>query len=319
MTAAVQNKEVIDAAQSTLGWNTIYEPEHDRVVSVVSHLWSTSWGGYVVFEWDTFLAALLAAVGDRDLAYADAIETLREETRESLVPNYSRGGNWKSFDRSEPPVGAITILLLYRQFHDRWLLEDTFSALLKWNRWWQGNRAIGDYLVWGSDGRNRPENLGDTSRGTRQGAIFESGLDNSPMYDEAFFDTGTSRLMMADVGLMSEYVADCDALVEIATILDKSFEEAELKDRSARYLATLASMWDEKDGMFLNRDLKIGKPSRRVSPTNFYPLLARAATPAQAKRMVQDHLLNPQKFWGRWVIPATPRNYPAFKDQTYWR
>jgi putative isomerase len=39
------------------------------------------------------------------------------------------------------------------------------------------------YLTWGSDGDNQPANLDDDSRGTRQGAILESGLDNSPMYD----------------------------------------------------------------------------------------------------------------------------------------
>jgi hypothetical protein len=35
--------------------------------------------------------------------------------------------------------------------------------------------------------------------------------------------------------------------------------------------------------------------------------------------MVDEHLLNPGEFWGEWVIPATPRNDPAFADNTYWR
>jgi hypothetical protein len=316
---AGSSRELLSAIQTTLGWDTIYEPEHQRVVSVVSRLWSTSWGGYVLFDWDTFFAASLAATGDRDLAYADAIETLREATPEGFVANYSRGGGWKSFDRSEPPVGAITILALYQKFNDRWLLEDTFSALLRWNRWWQQNRSIGAYLVWGSDPDNPLENPDDGSRGTRQGAIFESGLDNSPMYDEARFDESTHRLMMADVGLMSEYAADCDALAQIAKVHGKDSEEKELMDRATLYRASLRSLWDEKTGMFLNKDLTTGKPSLRCSPTNFYPLLARAATPEQAKRMIENHLLNPEEFWGQWVIPATPRNDPAFKNQNYWR
>ena len=41
------------------------------------------------------------------------------------------------------------------------------------------------YLAWGSDGPTNPTNLDDGFRGTRQGAIYESGLDNSPMYDGA--------------------------------------------------------------------------------------------------------------------------------------
>ena len=57
----------------------------------------------------------------------------------------------------------------------------------------------------------------------------------------------------------------------------------------------------------------------RLSPTNFYPLLAGVATARQAARMVDEHLLNPEEFWGEWVIPSIARNDPAFKDQDYWR
>ncbi len=309
----------VDAIQTTLGWDTIYEPEHDRVISPVSRVWSVDWGGYVLFDWDSFFAATLAGIGDRDLAYANAIETLRELTPAGFVANYVRAGDWKSFDRSEPPVGAITVLGLYRKFHDSWFLEETFAPLLTWNRWWQQNRSIGNYLVWGSDGNNQPENPDDSSRGTRQGAIYESGLDNSPMYDAAVFDEKTHRLEIADVGLMSEYVADCEALAQIAAVLDKPVEERELRERAKFYRASLATLWDEKAGMFLNKDLHTELLSPRTSPTNFYPLLARSATLQQAKRMVREHLLNPQEFWGEWVIPSTPRNDPAFKDQEYWR
>ncbi len=309
----------MDAIQTTLGWDTIYEPERDRVISPVSREWSVDWGGYVLFDWDTFFAATLAGIGDRDLAYANAVETLREMTPAGFVGNYARSGNWKSFDRSEPPVGAISVLGLYQKFHDRWFLEETFTPLLTWNRWWEQNRKVGKYLVWGSDGKNQPENLDDSSRGKRQGAIFESGLDNSPMYDRAVFDETTQRLLLADVGLMGEYVADCDALAEIAAALGKTSEEKELRERAKFYRESLASLWDEKTGMFLNKDLPTGELSPRTSPTNFYPLLARAATPQQAQRMIREHLLNPQEFWGKWVIPATPRNDPAFEDQNYWR
>ena len=308
-----------DAIQTTLGWDTIYEPEGDRVISPVSRSWSVDWGGYVLFDWDTFFAATLAAVGDRDLAYANAVETLREETPAGFVGNYARSRGWKSSDRSEPPVGSISVLDLYKKFHERWLLEDTFAPLLAWNRWWQEYRSAGVYLEWGSDGKNQPENVDDSSRGTRQGAIFESGLDNSPMYDAGVFDEKTERLEIADVGLMSLYVADCEALAEIAAVLGKAVEEKELRERAKHYRASLVSLWDEKTGMFLNRDLRTGELSPRTSPTNFYPLLARAATPQQAQRMIQEHLLNPQEFWGEWVIPSTPRNDPAFKDQNYWR
>jgi putative isomerase len=310
---------VVDAIQTVLGWDTIYEPEGRRVISPVSRVWSVGWGGYVVFDWDTFFAATMASIGDRDLAYADAIETLREETQQGFVPNYARSGGWKSSDRSEPPVGSITVLGIYQRFHDRWFLQEAFAPLLRWNRWWAQNRDIQGYLTWGSDGENAPANLDDASRGTRQGAILESGLDNSPMYDDAVYDAATHKLEFADVGLMSMYIADCDALATIADNLGEVAAASEIRGRATRYRAKLATLWNSDAGIFLNKDLHTNQFSSRLSPANFYPLLAKAATPEQAEVMIKNHLLNPKEFWGQWIIPSIARDDPAFNDQNYWR
>ena len=310
---------VLDAIETTIGWDTIYEPERGRVVSPVSRIWNVGWGGYVLFDWDTFFAADLAAVGSKDLAYANVLEILNEVTPEGFVPNYGRAGNWKSFDRSEPPVGAITVLGLYQKFHDRWLLEDSFERLYNWNRWWAGHRDIQGYLAWGSDGENRPANLDDHSAGTLQGAKYESGIDNGPQFDGAFYNDTTHLMELADVGLMGMYVADCNALADIADVLGRSKEASELRERAKTYTASLATLWDAQEGIFLHKDLHTGKLGHRLSPTNFYPMLGKAATPEQADEMIKRHLLNPEEFWGERVLPAIARNDPAFNDQEYWR
>jgi hypothetical protein len=307
-----------DAVETTLGWDTIYEPEHARVVSPVSRDWSANWGGYVLFGWDTFLGATLAGMGDRELAYANVIEGLHEETAEGFVPNYARAGGWKSSDRSEPPVGSITALELYRKYHDRWFLEEAYEPLLRWNRWWAVHRDIQGYLTWGSDGQNEPLDPADKFRGNRAGATGEAGMDGSPLYDNAVFNPQSHLLEFADVGLMSIYIADCDALATIAKTLQKPADAKELRARGERYRAKLGTLWSEERGIFLNKDLHTGQFSTRLSPTLLYPMLARAATPEQAKRMVKEHLLNPKEFWGEWVIPAIARDDPTFKDQDYW-
>lgn len=314
-----KNGPTVDAIETTLGWDTIFEPEGRRVISPVSRVWSIDRGGYILFDWDSFFASAMAAIGDRDLAYANAIETLRGATPQGFVPNYSRSGGWKTFDRSEPPVGSITVLGLYQQFHDRWFLEETFQPLLDWNLWWTQHREIQGYLTWGSDGDTEPVNADDRNRGTRVGAILESGLDNSPMYDDVAYGSQSHLLDFADVGLMSMYIADCDALATIADTLDKQADARILRERSSRFRDKVQTLWDERIGMFLNKDLETGQLSMRLSPTNFYPLLARVATPAQAERMIQEHLLNPKEFWGKWVIPTIAIDDPAFPDQDYWR
>lgn len=105
--SAGKNAPILDAIETTLGWDSIYDPEKMRVISPVSRVWSVNWGGYVLFDWDTFFAATLASIGDKDLAYANALEILREETPEGFVPNYARAGGWKSSDRSEPSSAPL--------------------------------------------------------------------------------------------------------------------------------------------------------------------------------------------------------------------
>ena len=311
--------DTVEAVESALGWDTIYDPIHGRVISPVSRAWSVGWGGYVLFDWDSFFAGYMAGLFNRDLAYADIVEVLNEATPAGFVPNYSGGRGVKSLDRSQPPVGSIVVLDAYRRFHERWFLAATFERLLRWNRWWAEHRDVDGYLVWGSDPSDPEYERQDGAVNTLQGAKYESGLDNSPMYDAATFDTRSHRMQMADVGLMGLYVADCDALATVAGELGRDSEARELRARSVRYGSKLATLWSPSAHLFLNRDLRTGGASPRTSPTNFYPLLSRTATPEEARQMVGEHLLNPGEFWGEWVVPSTPRNDPAFKEQNYWR
>jgi len=94
----------------------------------------------------------------------------------------------------------LLVLVIYNKFHERWFLEEAYPYLLRWNLWWAQHRDIQGYLTWGSDGKNQPENLDDDSRGKRFGAILESGLDNSPMYDDTTYNSDSHLLEFADVG-----------------------------------------------------------------------------------------------------------------------
>ena len=45
--------------------------------------------------------------------------------------------------------------------------------------------------------------------------------------------------------------------------------------------------------MYLNRRTDTGEFSPRLSPTNFYPLIAKVPTQEHARRMIQEHYFNP--------------------------
>jgi hypothetical protein len=310
--------DAYEALRTVLAWNTIYDPGNDRVISPVSRTWSA--GGWVLFEWDTYFAAYMLSLDCQELAYANAIAITSEITDKGFVPNNSQPGI-KSLDRSQPPVGALVIKEIYRKYRDKWFLEEVFDKLLRWNRWWAENREIDGYLSYGSD----PYDYGETYHrsyrgiGNLQGAKWESGLDNSPMYDDAVYDRISHQMLLADVGLMSLYINDCRSLAEIAAVLGRTEEERELGERAARYSAKLETLWDEETGLYLNRDLLTGEFSHRLSPTLFYPLLAKVPDQKQAERMIEEHFYNPREFWGEFIMPSIARNDPAFKDNLYWR
>jgi putative isomerase len=313
--------EVYKAVQTSMAWDTIYEPEHQRVVTPVSRIWNVNWGGYVLFEWDNYFAAYMAATENKEIAYANAVEMTREITESGFVPNFASANGVSSRDRSEPPVGALMCRELYRIYADRWFLEEVFPNLLRWNRWWYENRDFNGLLCWGSD-PYQPVNgsyFEVNHINEWQGGAYEAGLDNSPVFDEVPFDSDKHLLLLHDTGLNGLYVADCEALADIAAVLGKASEEEELRQRGEHYRKALSRLWDEQRGIYLNHRADTGEATPRISPTSFYPLIAKAATQVQAERLIREHFNNPKEFWGEWMIPTISRDDSAYPDQDYWR
>jgi hypothetical protein len=301
-------------------WNTIYEPMKDRICTPVTREWcivrpERPWfGSYVLFIWDTCFNALLAAGQDESLAYAQIASLLQGMTN-GMVPMVDSEINVYD-DRSQPPVGAYVVLKLYQQHGRLEFLEGTFADLLSWHRWWLRRRdGNGDGLLeWGTD---LPVTHDDYN-GYLNVAKCESGLDNSPMYDDTRFNPDTHTMELTDVGLNALYALDAWALSEIAAVLGAP-EAAELKESYRQLRQRIqAELWNEELGIYCNKHWD-GRFSTTLSPTNFYPMLAGIATAAQCEQMIGRHLLNEAEFWGEFVLPTCPRNHPAFADNDYWR
>lgn len=313
------NQELYHAMQNALAWNVIYEPDEQRELTTVSRLWNMYRGGYVIFCWDNYFAAYMHSLDNKNLAYANAIEMTNAITPSGFVPNLSASKGIKSSDRSQPPVGSFVIREIYRKYQEKWLLHEVFQKLLTWNRWWEKNRDTDGYLCWGSSPFEPYLRDFDHNAHSRSGAALESGLDNSPMYDDIPFDSVSNQLKLADVGLMSLYIMDCETLGDIAGIIGKNDIKKELLQRAKKYRAKLNTLWDEKSGIYLNKRLDTNEFSPKLSPTNFYPLLANAPTQKQAERMIKEHFYNPNEFWGKYMLPSTAFNDPDYKSNDYWR
>jgi len=222
-------------------------------------------------------------------------------------------------DRSQPPVGSMIVKEIYKKYHEKWFLEAVFNDLMSWNRWWTKDRLYNGLLCWGS--KKAPNPYNDLYLNTQRGASLESGMDDSPMYEpeECHFNAESGLLELHDVGLNSLYIADCDALSEIARVIGRNKEALELENRSKAFRKAIQGLWNEEEGIFLNRRTDNGKFSKVISPTLFYPMIAKVATTKQAQRMIKSHLENPKEFAIEWMLPSVSANHPEFKKEAYWK
>ena len=312
------------AMECTLAWDTVYDAKNDRVISPVSRLWSIGSGGYVLFCWDNFFAGFMGSLGCRELAYCNLREILMEGENLGFVPNFAYATGQRSADRSQPPVGSRMLLETYRRFREKWIVEEMYPGLMKWNTWFRDHRSSeSGALCWGSD--PIPVQYGNVWEyehhgiNGRYGAALESGLDNSPMYDDIPFDKKKHILELEDVGLTGLFIMDCRALIELAKVAGREEDIPELEARIRRAEAGLEGMWDEENGFYYNRRTDTGEFSRRISPCNFYALFSGSVSPERARRMADEHYYNPEEFYGEWMLPSIARSDPAFHDQHYWR
>ena len=171
---------------------------------------------YAIFDWDNLFASLIDASGARvreaesegkeeenkntsttmslrssfggfEYAVSNLFQVIKSKVAAGFVPNFAAGGA-KSQDRTEPPVGGKVLLELVRKFgikKMKWVVAALLNDLIDWNDWFLRKRllpplnlvALGTY------------NDQTRTAGNMQDARYESGLDNSPMYDGNFYNS----------------------------------------------------------------------------------------------------------------------------------
>jgi Trehalase len=319
---------VFEAAPEAIGnsmfWNTLYAPQPDLVFPSISRHWAHGFGGWALGEWDGFFGSLLTSLEDEQQTLDTIRALLLAQTDTGLIPNVVSGGGVTP-DRSQPPVGSYCLWKVYQRYPDHEMLEWAYPRLKRWHEWWFKDRGDGQpwrdgnrdgLLEWGSD---RGSSLSSGGRGFLMQAKWESGMDDNPMWDDVHYNPQTYTMDLDDVGLNSLYALDAESLAALAGLLGKTDDQRTFQAEYEKIKQLVRDkLWNDTDGIYENRFWN-GEFSKRLSPTNFYPMLAGIATPQQAERMVHEHLLNPKEFWGEYVAPTTSRSDPAFTDQYYWR
>ena len=322
-----------EAITNNIFWMALYQTGHNRLylpagrnrILPTPERRSDHW---TIFEWDSFFNALCASI--------ESSKHTEEMIRAVLETQYPNGNipHWRSRsdgtpDHSQPPIGSYVTLKVFQKFGNLELLRYAYPYLVKWHSFWKEKRANGrarrdgngdGLLEWGTDTEYLPRVVlpwEENIEGKRRSRL-ESGEENLPNWDEAGFNQETGTLTMNCVDLNSLYALDAWCLAQIADFLDRRREyETYLSEYETIKELINKHLWNEKEGFYFDQHWD-GRLSSKKAASNFFPLLAKIPDKNMSLRMIR-HLLNPEEFWGDFVIPTISRDDPSFKDQEQWR
>ena len=324
---------VTQAITNNLFWMSVYQPGFHRLYTPAGRRWifprpDGKLDHWTIFEWDSFFNALEVSIESSFHAKEIVKAVLETQYLNGNIPNW-RGRFGGTRDRSQPPVGSFVVLKLFQKFGDLDFLGSTYPYLTKWHAFWKAPKENGQVrrdgngdglLEWGTDTELISPAVPpwEVNAPGRQRAMWESGQDDLPNWDNAGFSSETDTLTMNCLDLNCLYTLDAWCLAQIAHILGKTEDHRKYLDEYEAMKTLINNLlWNDAEGFYFDRYWD-GTFSTRKAASNFYPLTAQIPNKERALRMLK-HLLNPKQFWGDYIIPTISRNDPAYKDQQYWR
>jgi len=192
---------------------------------------------------------------------------------------------------TKPPILAWAALKLHEVAPSLDFLREIYHPLVRWNAWWF---SMNDDDADGLAQYNHP---------------YSSGLDDSPLWDYG---------MPAESPDLNTYLCvQMGSLAVMAEALGLHAESAMWRRRAAAIVKRMIhDFWDEEAGLF--RAVHNDQPIPVVTPFNLYPLWTGQLPEAIRDRLVA-HLVEPDEFWGEYVIPSVARNDSHFDPERMWR
>ena len=241
------------------------------------------------YDWDLYFENLyLSYYGVWPLCFTNLKEFLNREQADGYV-NRSL---IKQRDRQQfKPFLAQLVVLGAKQNHDdyEWLRGNYYDRLAKYiDKWFSYDSDKNGLPVW-----NSADAAGTDNQWSRGGAM--------------------SAFEIEGVDLASYLIRELRAMAVIAAHLG-SKADAMAFNQHADAVAKLMNdvLWDEKQGMYFDRNEKTGNRVYVKSATNFMALYAGAATPERAKRTIHEHLLNADEFWLTYPVASYAKTEPDY-------
>ena len=242
--------------------------------------------------WDSAFHSLGSYYVDRELAKDCIRSVLTKQRQDGFIPHTMAPDPSYDSDMTQPPLVAWVAGQLYAQTHDGAFLLEVYPKISR-------------HIVWITSNMDRL----DTGLLQWEHRGPDSGMDNSPRFDDGFdFDAVDLSCFVAN---------ELEHLAKIARALDRAEAERWLELRRRLAARIERRLWREEDGFYYDR-LKNGSWVDVMSVDHFMPLFAGVASHERAETLVRRHLLNPREFWTPFPVPSVSLSDENF-ELDMWR
>ena len=256
---------------------------------------------YQMFDWDSYFMGVTLSYNHQGKPLATTVEDFLSFVGENAdVTGYT------------PREITTTTFWALPEMCKPFLAQAAYRASLtmgsvEWLRPWY--KRLAETLQFWENTRQPPNGLFVWFNGV------ESGVDNNPAVSDQPAEATEG------VDLQCYIYREYRAMAILADKLGYAKDAMEYRRKAVALKKKIQTqMWSESAGTFLNIDARTGKKIDVLTWTNFVPLWAGVATKAQAKRMVEEHLLNPKEFWAPYGIRTLAPDQALYDPvHGYWR
>lgn len=252
-----------------------------------------------IYLWDSAFIAQIWKTWDADVAF-DVLHSVIAAREGDRLQHYVTDFSGSPY--TQPPLVAWSLAALSRtadpdRFH-RWA-HTLYEPLRAYHHWLYANRRLENGLfAWAHP--------------------YESGVENAPRFanrDESRL-TDTGRLGAPD---FSAYmVLKCEALAELARAVGNDSAAAEHEaEAEALRTAVNATLWDETEGLYFDRDADTGAFVKSRTIASLLPLWAGIPNAERAERLAA-HITNPAAFNTEIPLPSVALDDADF-EKDMWR
>lgn len=286
-----QEKEVFYRAVSGLLMNLTIAPGYlKNYISAFPNR-----GGYPThFLWDSAFQNLAYERMNPKLAKHSILQ-LTENIRPDGRISHFQCSTWSRPAYSQPALVGWMVLRYLDEVdgEEKGFIERVFTALEANNNWWLNQRMTRFGLLYCDHG-------------------LETGQD-----DSVRFDNGT--IMALDIN--SYVVNQMRCTAELGRRLGLQ-EKAKKWDTKADEMAALmvALLYDPQQNLFFDADAYTGERQNQVTASAFFPLWCGVPLEDEkVKGMINDWLLNLDKFFGKFPFPSVAYDQPGYQPHKWWR